>query len=165
MALAGPMRSLIRRIDAAQPVTNVQAYADVVSASTGTLRFAAGLLTAFAMTALLMAIVGLYGAVGVTVGQRRQELGLRMALGASATHIRHMVLAQGLRPVGAGLVAGVAIAMLSVNTLRSMLFEIGTLDPITFAGAIVALAVCATSACLGPAWRASRIDPTATLRG
>jgi predicted permease len=163
--LAGPMRDVMRAVDPAQPVSNVEPYEQIVAASTGTRRFATGLLSAFAATALMMAIIGLYGAVGVTVGQRQREMGLRMALGARAADIRRMVLAQGLRPVAFGLVAGLALALLSVDTLHSMLYEIAALDPLTFGLATVTLAVCAVTACLGPAWRASRVDPAVTLRG
>ncbi len=163
-ALAGPMRDIVRAVDPAQPVTAVRPYADIVAASTGTRRFAAMLLAVFAATTLVLAVVGLYGSVGVMVAQRRREIGVRLALGASASGIRRLVLAQGLRPVAAGLVVGVVIAANVVQLLDSMLFGIDALDPATFAAGAVILGLFAIVACLIPARRASRIDPITTLR-
>ena len=165
LALAAPVREIVREVDPAQPVTDVRGYEQIVAASTASRRFAAGLLTAFAATALVMALVGLYGVLGVLVGQRRRELALRIALGARAKGIRRLVLAQGLRPVAVGLVVGLGLAATSVGALRSMLFEIQAIDPVTFAAATVVLAGCAVGACLLPAWRAARIDPAGILRG
>jgi putative ABC transport system permease protein len=163
-SLAAPMRAIVREVDAAQPLTDVRPYADVVAESTGARRFAAGLLTAFAAAAVVMAVVGLYGALGVVVGQRRREIGVRIALGARAGSIRRLVLAQGFVPVAAGLTAGLIAAALSTGALRSMLYGVEPLDPATFAGAVVALVAGALAACLVPARRASRIDPASTLR-
>ncbi len=163
-AVAGPIREIVRRIDPAQPVTGVMRYTDVVAASLGTRRFAALLLSAFAVTALAMALVGLYGALGVYVGQRRQEIGVRLALGAPARAIRGLVLGQGMRPALAGLAAGLVTAALSVGLLRSLLHGVRALDPGTFAAATALLLAATSAACLLPAWRAARIDPAATLR-
>jgi predicted lysophospholipase L1 biosynthesis ABC-type transport system permease subunit len=129
-----------------------------------TLTVATVLLCAFAATALTMALVGLYGALGVYVGQRRQEIGVRLALGAPAAAIRRMVLGQGMRPAVAGLVAGLFVAALSVGVLRTLLHGVRTLDPETLAAAAVVLLASTIAACFVPAWRASRIDPAATLR-
>ncbi|MEZ5285830.1 MAG: ABC transporter permease [Vicinamibacterales bacterium] len=163
-ALAGPMRDAVRAIDPAQPVTDVATYDAVLSRATSTRRFAAALLTLFAVTVVLLAVVGLYGALAVVVGQRRRELGVRMALGAGADTIRRLVLAQGLVPVGAGLGAGAVAAAASAGALRSLLYGIRPLDPATFVGAAALLALGALAACLVPAWRATRIDPATTLR-
>jgi putative ABC transport system permease protein len=163
-ALAGPMRDIVRAVDPAQPVTGVRPYADIVAASTGTRRFAAVLLAIFAATTLVLAVVGLYGSVGVMVAQRKREIGVRLALGASASGIRRLVLAQGLRPVAAGLFVGVVVAANVVQLLDSMLFGIDALDPATFAAGAIVLGLFAAGACLIPARRASRIDPIATLR-
>jgi ABC-type lipoprotein release transport system permease subunit len=98
------------------------------------------------------------------VSQRRREIGVRLALGARAAEIRRMVLAQGLRPVLAGLAAGSALAALGAFGLRSLLYAVEPLDPATFAGCLAALLACATLACLAPAWKASATDPATTLR-
>ncbi len=162
--LSSPMRDIVRATDPAQAVTAIRPYADIVAASTGTRRFAAMLLAIFAVTTLVLAVVGLYGSVGVMVAQRTREIGVRLALGASASGIRRLVLAQGLRPVAAGLLVGVFVAANLVQMLESMLFGIDALDPATFAAGAIVLALFATLACLIPARRASRIDPITTLR-
>ncbi|HQZ38846.1 MAG TPA: ABC transporter permease [Vicinamibacterales bacterium] len=161
---AAPMREIVRAVDPSQPVTAVRPYAEVVAESTGTRRFTAGLLTVFAGTALVMAIVGLYGALGVLVGQRRREIGVRIALGARARAIRRLVIVQGIVPVTAGLAAGLTAAALSVGALRSMLYNVEPLDPATFVTAMAVLGAGALAASLLPAWRASKIDPATTLR-
>jgi putative ABC transport system permease protein len=162
--LAPAVREVARALDPAQPVTNVRAYEDVVAGSLGTERFAATLLAGFAAAALLLALVGLYGALGVVVRQREREIGVRMALGAAAAQVRAMVLRQGLGPVGAGLAAGLVLAAACARLLGSLLHGVSTWDPRTFAGAAALLAVSAVGAALLPAWRASRTDPAITLR-
>ena len=162
--LARPIRDLIRGVDAMQPVTDMRPYTDVVAASIGTRRFAATLLTVFAATTIVMAMVGLYGSLGVMVAQRRRELGVRLALGATAARVRRLVLVNGLRPVAIGLFAGALLAAVSVGALESMLYRVRPLDAVTFLGASAALAACAVLACLIPAARAARIDPAKTLR-
>jgi putative ABC transport system permease protein len=163
-ALSAPVREIIRAVDPAQPVRDVRVYEDVVAESTGTRRFACGLLVAFAATALLLALVGLYGALAVLVRQRQREIGVRLALGAAATQIRAMVLRQGMRPVAAGLLGGLALAAASTQALASLLYGVTARDFRTFAAVAAVLAGSALAACLIPAWRASRIDPAVTLR-
>jgi putative ABC transport system permease protein len=159
-----PVRDVVRGVDAAQPVENARLYQDVINASLGTRRPAAWLLTGFAITALLLAVVGLYGAVGVRVGQRRTEIAVRLALGARAAGILRMVLAQSLRPVLLGLAAGLTMAALLTQTLTSFLHHVDALDPGTFAAVAALLVTCAVAACYVPAARAARIDPARTLR-
>ncbi len=108
LTLAGAVRSVIRDVDPAQPVTDVRTYADVVAATSSTRRFVAGALAVFAALALGLAIVGLYGALSVTVAQRRMEIGIRLALGARTEAIRRMVFLHGLRPVLVGRDRGAA---------------------------------------------------------
>ncbi len=163
-ALAGPAREAARALDRHQPITRVRTYDAIIGGTTGTRRFAATLLTVFGLCSLALAIVGLYGSVGVMVAQRRRELGLRLALGAPRGGIRRLVLSQGLQPVALGLLAGLALASLSTGALSSLLFEVTPLDLPTFSSAAAALLVCATLACLIPARRATRIDPAVTLR-
>ena len=159
-----PVRAVVGGVDAAQPVTNARVYEDVINASLGTRRPAAWLLTGFAITALLLAVVGLYGAVGVRVGQRRTEIAVRLALGARAAGILRMVLGQSLRPVLLGLAAGLTMAALLTQTLTSFLHHVDALDPGTFASVAGLLVACAVAACYVPAARAARIDPARTLR-
>ena len=163
-ALAGPLREAVRRLDPSQPVTNVRPYREVARASTATRRFAAWLLVSFAVTALLLSVVGLYGSLGVFVAQRRREIGVRLTLGASAGAIGRQVVAQGLKPAFVGLLVGLGLAALSVGALGSLLYEVRPLDPWTFAGAAFLLLLAAALACTLPAWRATTVDPAQTLR-
>lgn len=163
-SFAGAVREAVRRVDPAQPVTNVLPYDDVIAATTGTRRFAATLLTAFAVASVMMAVVGLYGSVALMVAQRRREIGVRLALGASANGIRQLIFSQGLQPVLIGLIAGLGLAALGVPALESMLYGVDALDPATFAWAAVALAIVGGVACAGPAHRAARIDPATAVR-
>jgi putative ABC transport system permease protein len=157
-------RDVVRSVDRLQPVTNVRTMEAIVAAGTGMRRFAAILLAAFAASSVLLAVVGLYGSVSLMVSQRRREIGVRLAVGASAGGIRRLVVSQGLRPVIAGLVAGLALAAAGVPLLQSMLYALDPLDPVTFGLAALVLTVVAFAACLGPARRAGRIDPATAVR-
>ena len=159
-----PVRRVLRDIDPRQPVTAVRPYSDIVAASTGARRLAAWLLSAFAASAFVLAVVGLYGAVSVLVGQRQREIGVRLVLGARVEEIRRMVLARGMVPVALGLLGGLLIAVAGVATLDSLLYGVRALDPATFAVAFASLSFAAAIACAIPAWRASRTDPATILR-
>jgi putative ABC transport system permease protein len=159
-SLAGPVREVVRGVDPAQAVSEVRPYEEVVAGSIATRRFACALLAVFAGATLLLAMVGLYGALGVLVSQRRREIGVRLALGAAAAQI----VRQGLRPVAVGLLIGLLAAALSVRALGALLYGVTARDPATFAAAALVLAACAWACCLVPAWRAARIDPAVTLR-
>ncbi|REK09301.1 MAG: hypothetical protein DWQ36_07060 [Acidobacteria bacterium] len=159
------VRALIRGIDPAQPISDVKTYEEIVRSVTATRRFAARLLSAFAGCALLIALVGLYGAVGVYARQHRREISLRMALGADAASVRRLVVRRGMTPVLLGIALGVAVALASTSTLRSLVYGVGTLDPVVFVGSISLLALAALVACWIPAWRAGRIDPGVELKG
>jgi putative ABC transport system permease protein len=163
-SLAQSVRAAVREIDPAQAVSAVETYDAIVARSLATRRFAACLLAAFAGTAVLLAVVGLYGAIGVMVGLRQREIGVRLALGAGAGRVRRMVLGQGLRPAVTGLVVGLALAWLGAASLRPLIVHVDARDPATFAWAAAILGAGAVAACLGPAWRAARLDPVVTLR-
>jgi ABC-type antimicrobial peptide transport system permease subunit len=163
-ALAAPLRAVIRDLDPLQPLTDVRTYDDVIAGSTGPRRLAAQLLTAFAIVALLLSVVGLYGALGVVASQRRQEIGLRMALGANGRQIGRLLLFQGLRPAVMGLVAGLIIVGVAGGVLQSLLYGIDGLDRTTFAWSSVVMLMSAAFACAVPARRASRMDPAGVLR-
>ena len=163
-ALGDPLRGVVREIDAAQPVTDVRLYEEIVRAATGPRRIAAQLLIAFAVVALVLAAVGLYGALGVVAGQRRQEIGLRLALGADGGQIGRLLLLQGLRPAVVGLVAGLAIVAVAGGVLSTLLYGIDELDASTFGIAALVLMSAAALACAIPARRAARVDPATALR-
>jgi putative ABC transport system permease protein len=127
-------------------------------------RFAMLLLGIFAAVALILAAVGIYGALSYTVAQRTHEIGLRMALGAKRTDLVGMVLRQGLALTVFGLLIGLAGAFAGTRVLKSLLFEISALDPATFVGVPVLLASVALLACYIPARRATKVDPIVALR-
>jgi putative ABC transport system permease protein len=164
VTLAGAVRGAAREVDPAQPVTDVRTYPDVVATTTSTRRFVTGALGVFAALTLLLALVGLYGALSVTVAQRQLEIGIRLALGARPEVIQRMVFANGLRPVLAGVVVGTAMALVVLRGMTGLLFEVRPADPAVLASALGLLLAAGAAACLVPAWRAARIDPAKSLR-
>ena len=121
-------------------------------------------LEAFALVGLLLAATGIYGVLSGTVGERTREIGIRAALGASRRDILGLVVKQGMRLTGLGVVIGLVGAALASQTLVTLLFGVSRLDPITYLGVITLLLAVAGLACLVPASRAARVDPAITLR-
>ena len=163
-SLATSARRVLREADGSQPVTDMRPYADVVATTTSTRRFVAGTLSVFAAAALLLSVVGLYGALSVAVALRRMEIGIRLALGARAESIRWMVFLTGLRPVIVGLAIGTVAAVFALRGMGELVLDVRPLDPASLGGAAGVLLVAGAAACLLPAWRASRIDPAMSLR-
>jgi ABC-type antimicrobial peptide transport system permease subunit len=122
------------------------------------------LLTAFAVTAVLLAAVGLYGVLAFIVSNRRREIGVRIALGATAIDVIGDVLGDGLRLTGLGMAVGIVLALAVTRLMSALLFGISPTDAATFAGAATLLAVITVAASLVPALRASRVDPLTALR-
>jgi len=137
---------------------------DVVADSVAPQRFQMNLMLLLAAAAVFLSGLGIYAVVSQAVTQRTSEFGVRMALGANGRKIRRLVLRQGLRPVLAGLVTGMIIALGAGRLLRSMLFGVSPADFASFAAAGVFLVSVALLASFIPAWRASRIDPMLALR-
>jgi putative ABC transport system permease protein len=164
LSLAAAAREQVRAIDALQPVRQMSTYDGIVAASLATRRFTLALLALFAATALLLAIVGLYGALSYVVGQRQREIGVRVALGAVRRDIRRLVLKQGMRPVAIGGVFGLLVAFAAARGIDALLFGVSGRDTTTYASAVLAIALASLVACLIPANRAARIDPAVTLR-
>jgi putative ABC transport system permease protein len=164
LSIASRVREQIRNVDPLQPVTRIQTFDDVVAQSMATRRFTLVLLVSFAGTAVLLAIGGLYGALSYIVSQRSREIGVRVALGASARAIIGLVMRQGMTPaivgLGAGLLASVAIG----RVIESLLFGISARDLTTYAAVIVMTLAGALAACLFPACRAASVDAAVTLR-
>jgi ABC-type antimicrobial peptide transport system permease subunit len=119
---------------------------------------------AFALAALLLAALGIYGVVAYGVALRRRELGIRVALGARSREVRRLVLWTGLRPVAMGLAAGIAASLAAGSLVRTLLFGVSATDGLTVGAVSLSLAFVATVACLAPAWSASRVDPSRVLR-
>ncbi len=156
--------SKVRSTNQEIPAYNVFPMQALVERSTAQWRFVMLLLTGFAGAALLLALVGIYGTVAQSVVQRSQEIGLRMALGASPGAALRLILSEGSRLIAFGIAAGALASLALTRMMRSMLFEVHPLDPGVFIAAALTLAACALFACYGPARRATRIDPVIALR-
>ena len=154
----------IRSVDAALPAYNIYSMETLIDRSTAQRRFVMSLLTGFAVAALLLAAVGVFGAVSQSVAQRTQEIGLRMALGSSPGEAMAMVFRDGMRLALVGALIGIAAAAGLTQLLRNLLFEVQPLDPASFVGAVVTLLGFAALACYIPARRATRVDPLVALR-
>jgi predicted permease len=164
LLLAEAVRQKIRAIEPNRAVFDVKRLTDYVSSSLTERRFQMMLLSSFAITALLLAAIGLYGVTTFLVSQRTREIGLRVALGAQPTQILAQVFRQGALMTGTGLVAGLACAAGLSRYIASLLFGVTPLDTATFAAVPLLLACVAAVAVWLPARRATRIDPIAALR-
>jgi ABC-type antimicrobial peptide transport system permease subunit len=137
---------------------------NVLGKSAAQRRFALIVFEAFALAALALAAIGIYGVVSGGVTERTRELGVRSALGATPGDIVRVVVQRALGLTGVGVLLGLAGAMAASRTLVTLLFAITPLDPITYAGVVVLLVAVALGACVFPARRAARVDPAITLR-
>ena len=164
MALAPAVRGQIRELDPNVPVSRVRSMEQVLGASASVRQLNVMLLTVFALVALTLAAVGIYGVMAYTVSQRTKEIGVRMALGATAGEVRGLVLRQGLVLVAIGVVLGGFGARAVGGLLRSLLFGVTATDPLTFVAVIVVLSAVALLATYIPARRATRVDPMVALR-
>jgi predicted permease len=162
-ALAGSVRQAVRGVDPRLPVFGVATLEEIRTSSFATTRFNMLLLTTLGMIGLLLAAVGIYGVIAWFVSQRTQEIGLRMALGATQGRVLAMVAWQAFRPVLVGLAVGIAGALMATRVLSGLLFGVTATDPLTFAGVLAVLAAAALLASLVPARRAARVDPTRAL--
>jgi putative ABC transport system permease protein len=164
LSLVPAVRDYVRSIDPLQPVTRIRTFDDIVAQSMATRRFTLLLLASFAGTAVILAIGGLYGALSYIVSQRSRDIGVRVALGASARAIRGLVMRQGMTPAIAGLGAGLLVSAAIGRVIESMLFGVSSRDVMTYAIVIMMIVTCAVVACLVPARRAASIDATVALR-
>ena len=164
LAMAEVLRQTVRSIDPNQPVENISTLDELRSRHLATPRLTALLLALFAGLALLVTLAGVGGVIATSVAQRTQEFGLRMALGASQSAVLGGVLRQGLTLVVLGLCAGLAGAFAFGRLLQSYLFETEPGDPVTMAVVAIACLLAGTLACLGPARRATKVDPLVALR-
>ena len=163
----GSLVSNVRRVaqDVAPDVApRFQAFQDVFSASLATRRFNLTLVGVFAATALLLAVAGIYGVMAYSVARRTHELGVRMALGASAPHVLRLVLRQGMLTTAVGLAIGITGALVLTRAMQSLLFDVSPTDPLTLFAVALLLGLAALLASYLPARRATKVDPIVALR-
>jgi predicted permease len=158
------IRHEVQSVDPDVPVFAVRSMEEVIARSMAERRFALEILGFFAVIALLLASIGIYGVMAYTFSQRTHEIGIRIALGAQRQHILRMALGEGMVLVALGLAAGLFGALLLTQFLRSMLFAVKPTDPVTFIGIAALLSAVALLACYIPAHRATRVDPLVALR-
>ena len=163
-SLALPVQKVIEQMNRELAVSDVLTMNQIINQSSLDASFEATLLAALGGISLLLAAVGLFGVLAYLVTQRRTEIGIRLALGAQREHVLHLMLLDGLAPSFGGTAAGSLLAIAAAQLIRSSLFATKPLDPAVFAGVIGLLLGVATTACLVPAWRASRVQPATVLR-
>jgi putative ABC transport system permease protein len=161
---AALIRDAVHGVDPDLPIENVRTLDEIRSTYLAAPRLTAMLLTVFAGLALLVTLAGITGVIAMSVTQRTQEFGVRMALGASRGRVLGMVIGQGLLLVAGGLALGFAAAAILSRVLQSYLYQTAATDPLAFAIVGAALAAAGALACLGPAWRATTVDPMEALR-
>jgi len=163
-SLDRPVRAIVRAIDPDLPLYAVRPMDEVLASSLATRRFAMVVVGAFALLALALSAIGVYGVLAFLVQQRTREIGVRVALGASRGRILTLVLRSGLAFAVTGMIVGLALAAFVARTLASLLYGIDPLDPVSFVGVPAVLLCVAVLACYVPARRATRIDPLIALR-
>jgi putative ABC transport system permease protein len=163
-AVLARVKNQIWAVDGQIPLTRVRSMQEVMAVSIAETRFNTTMMGVFAGVALLLAAVGVYGVISYSVAQRTNEIGIRIALGATTGDVLRAVMGQGLVLTGTGIAAGLISAMALTGLMERLLFGVGARDPLTFAAISVLLALVAMAACFIPARRATRVDPMIALR-
>ena len=163
--LSGDLMAAIQEVKPDQPVTEVRTMDDWIGRSTARLRLQAGLLGAFALIAVVLAVIGVYGVMAYSVKQCTHELGVRLALGAEPGRLRRSATLDGMKLAAVGLAIGTVGAAASSRVLEAVLYQIKPGDPLTLAGAVALLAGACWLASYLPARRVTRVDPMIALRG
>lgn len=163
-SIAGNIRNEVAKLDPELPLSKVSTIRQAMDRSLVTTRLTNWLLAGFAATALLLALTGIYGVMSLNVANRRNEFGIRLALGAQATNVLSLILGQGLRLAVVGVALGLLAAIVFTRLLQGLLFGISASDPLTFAAIAVLLVGVALLACWIPARRATKVDPLEALR-
>jgi predicted permease len=163
-AIAPSVRGVIRRVEPLAAIARVQTMEQIVSGSVAARRFATALIAGFAIVALLLAGIGIYGVIAYSVTQRHFEIGLRLALGATPMAVARQILGEGLRTAMTGAVVGLAVALATTRLLRAMFVEVSATDPVTLASVTALLVLVAIAASWLPARRASAVDPLTAMK-
>ena len=163
-ALARSLAAAVADVDARVPIAELQPMQALMDKANGPTRFAATMIGLFAIIAVLLAAVGLYGVLATTVRQRTAEIGMRMVCGAAPGRILRLVLAEGLQLSAAGIVMGLAVALSLTGVIRSLLVSVTPTDPVTFAGITALFILVVVASALVPALRAARVDPVVAIR-
>lgn len=159
------VRARVRAMDPAVAVMPLRAFTDLLEVPLARPRFYTALMSGFGATGVALAVVGLYGVIATGVHQRRREFGVRMALGAQPRDVRRLVLTDGARLVGAGLVVGLLVAVVAAQALRGLLYGVSPLDPVTLALSIAGILLVSAAALIAPLRSAGRVEPAVVLRG
>ena len=162
--LAPRVREIVSAADPSLPIVNMRTMDEVFSESVVRPRFLAQLLTIFGALALVLAAIGTYGVLSYAVSERRQEIGIRLALGADRASVLGMILGQGMRLTALGIVVGIVGSLLLTRYVETQLFDVTPTDPLTFVAVTLFISVIAALACLIPARRATTVDPMVALR-
>ena len=162
--LTSEIRGVLQGIAPNVPIVALRPMTQLLADNLQARRFQLLVAGFFAVSALLLASVGIFGVVGYSVEQRRQELGVRRALGAQQGQLLTLVLGQGMLPVLVGLIAGTVVALATAGVVQTLLFDTKTFDPITFSSVALLVAAVSFLACYVPAHRAMRVDPLVALR-
>jgi putative ABC transport system permease protein len=163
-SLISPVRQTVAALDPDQPIYGVQTLEEALAASSFQQRVSAVLLGAFAVVALVLAAIGIYGVMSYSVTARTQEMGVRLAVGAQRGHVMWLVLGQVIRLSAVGLAIGIAIALAAGRAVTGLLYDVQPSDPLTIIGVTALLGAVAVVAAWVPAFRASRVDPIVALR-
>jgi len=164
LSLTSAVRGEIAALNKDQAVFNVRTMDQIVAQSVAPRRFSMMLLAVFAVVALALASIGIYGMMSYAVAQRTREIGLRMTLGAQTGNVLRLVIGHGMKLALAGVAVGVVASLALTRTMKNLLFGISATDPLTFAGIALLLALVALLACWIPARRATKVDPLVALR-
>jgi predicted permease len=163
-ATTGAVRTAVSGLDPDIPVYSIKSMNDVIGRTLNSQRLTNLLLTSFSVLALVLAAVGIYGTMSLYVGSRKNEFGIRLALGAQPSVLLRLVLREGMLLIAAGIAIGVGGALVLTRAMASLLFEVSPTDPVVFTGVPLLLVFVALAACFVPARRASRVDPMVALR-
>jgi ABC-type antimicrobial peptide transport system permease subunit len=158
------LRAAVRESDPQQPIANIASVESLLEDALAPRRFNMLLVTIFAVASLVLAAVGVYGLLAYIIAQEQHEIGIRAALGASAACIIQHVALQVIVATGAGAIVGILASLVATRGMAGLLYGIGTLDPATYAAAILLLAIVVATAGIVPLARALKVDPAVTLR-